>query len=418
MERNLIHPREDTPNLPSDDADDRLTRLRLRSMLEDREWPIWVPLLSAALVLIPIVTAVIQRAHSFLTFAANGRVLRGHVSLVEVLVFAALAYLPFALDVANTARPRIKYPLWLFPIPVLIGIGFFVFHPALVDFAPFVFVFMSAELAARAENVWIGIGSTVACMALMVTAQLAGRFQGSFIWVMGILFGWFGGYLVRSLDRRTRELAEAQAGLAEKAAAEERSRIAREVHDVIAHSMSVTMLHITAARMALEKHKPDDALEALHEAERQGRSSMSDIRRTVGLLGSSDAAQPPMPGATDLPKLVNDFRAAGLIVDLQMNGDFRDLNPAAGLSLYRIVQESLTNAAKHSPGAETRVILAIDDQKIHLTVLNASVNGAAPSGDGNGMGLRGMAERAAVLDGTLTAGPTSDGWTVELTAPR
>jgi signal transduction histidine kinase len=390
----------------------------LMSSIEDREWPIWVPLLSATLVLIPIVTAVIQRANSYLTFAANGHVLRGHVSIAVVLSFAALAYLPFAVDVANTARPRVKYPLWLFPIPVLIGIGYFVFHPALVDFAPFVFVFMSAELAARDENLWIGISTAVACMAVMAAAELAGRFQGSFIWVMGILFGWFGGYLVRSLDRRTRELAEAQAGLAEKAAADERSRIAREVHDVIAHSMSVTMLHITAARMALENDKPDQALEALHEAERQGRSSMSDIRRTVGLLGSGDAAAPPMPGATDLPKLVNDFRAAGLLVDLRMDGDFRDLDPAAGLSLYRIVQESLTNAAKHSPGAETSVLLSIDDEKIHLTVRNASANGAASSGDGSGLGLRGMIERAGVLNGELTAGPTADGWTVELTAPR
>ena len=387
---------------------------------EEIDWPIWVPFGSAALVVVTMAGAMYQRRH-FYFVVSHGHISRGHVSFPIMFLFAAITLVPFVTDcLSNFFEPLHRLPIWLFPFPVLIGVTYFIFHTTNIDFAPFVLVFMSAELASRTgDRPFIGLGATAASIALVAGADISGRYQGGVIWVIGILVGWFGGYIVESLGRKTNQLREAQEGLAEKAAADERSRIAREVHDVIAHSMSVTMLHITAARMALEKHKPDDALEALHEAERQGRSSMTDIRRTVGLLGSDgDAAAAPMPSAIDLPKLANDFRSAGLIVDLRMNGEFRDLDPAAGLSLYRIVQESLTNVAKHSPGAEATVYLSVDDEKIHLTVRNASSNGAASSGDGSGMGLRGMIERAAMLDGQLFTGRSGGGWLVELTAPR
>jgi signal transduction histidine kinase len=386
----------------------------------EQEWPFWVPFASAALIFATLAASVYQR-HRFYFLVSHGHVTRAHAPLWVFIVFAAVAFFPFLLDCTSLTVSWLRtIPISLFPVPVLIGVSYFVFHPTNIDFAPFVLVFMSAELASRTvEKPALAFGAPLASIALMIGADVSGRFQGALIWVIGITFGWFGGYLVSMVERRSQALRLAQAGLAEKAAADERSRIAREVHDVIAHSMSVTMLHITAARMALEKHKPDEALDALQEAERQGRSSMSDIRRTVGLLGpDGGASAQPMPGATDLPKLVNDFRGAGLAVDLRMDGDFRALNPAAGLSLYRIVQESLTNVAKHCPGAETSVLLVMDDEKIHLTVRNASGNGTASSGDGSGIGLRGMIERATVLDGDLFAGPSGDGWLVELTAPR
>jgi signal transduction histidine kinase len=216
----------------------------------------------------------------------------------------------------------------------------------------------------------------------------------------------------------TQNLQNAQAGLAEKAATDERSRIARELHDVIAHSMSVTMLHITAARMALERDRASDALDALQEAERQGRASLNDVRRTVGLLGQDDGAvAPPAPGVGDLPKLVGDFRAAGLDVGLHISGEVGEIPAATGLSLYRIVQESLTNIAKHAPGASATVDLDLTGT-IRLVISNTPVNGtpAAPA-EGGGLGIRGMVERATSLGGQLHAGPAGDGWAVELVAP-
>ncbi len=388
------------------------------SETQEREWPIWVPLASAGLVVVTLTASIFQRRHFYYAIS-HGHAVRGHVSLWWFVLFGFIALLPFLLDCAASQFPRLKtLPLWLFPLPVLIGISYFVFHPTNIDFAPFVLVFMTAEFATRATDQRVlSLVAPAASIALMVVAELSGRYQGALIWVVGILFGWFGGYLVSQFERRTQQLRDAQAGLAEKAAADERSRIAREVHDVIAHSMSVTMLHITAARMALENGKQGDALDALREAEQQGRSSMSDIRRTVGLLGpDSSAAAPPLPVATDIPKLVSDFRNAGLDVELTMNGEFLTLAPAAGLSVYRIVQESLTNVAKHAPGATTSVCLTVDEQ-IRLVITNSG-GGSGASSDGSGLGLRGMIERAITIGGDLKAGPHEDGWAVALTAPR
>jgi signal transduction histidine kinase len=340
------------------------------------------------------------------------------------LLYGAIALSPFLLDVLDLVTPfRVRLPLWAFPIPVLVGGALLVSQPTEVDFAPFVFVFVTAEVASRSaeENRrWLGAAVGLASIGIMVATDIWGRYDDSFVWVIGISFGWFGGFLVSSLDTKTHELREAQEGLAEKAATDERQRIAREVHDVIAHSMSVTMLHVTAARMALERGRGPEALEALREAEEQGRRSLSDIRRTVGLLGSEEsAAPPPMPTASDLPKLVSDFRSAGLDVTLSMDGGITTLAPAAGLNLYRVVQESLTNVVKHAPGARARVELNVTDDDIRLRIHNGRTNGApVRPASGSGHGLRGMIERASMLGGSLATGQDEAGWTVYLEAPR
>jgi signal transduction histidine kinase len=217
---------------------------------------------------------------------------------------------------------------------------------------------------------------------------------------------------LRELDRGKHELELAQAGLAEKAAAEERQRIAREVHDVIAHSLSVTMLHVSAARMALEKGRTQDALEALSEAEGQGRASLTEVRRTVGLLGPEESATAaPMPDISDLPRLASDYRNAGLDVRMDVKAEPEHIPPGAGLNVYRIVQEALTNAVKHSPGAPVSVDVRMKKDKVYVRVHNARVNGASPNTSGSGMGLKSMAERAALLGATLTT-DADDGWTV------
>ena len=373
------------------------------------EYPVWVPAVSCGIVVITLVAA---------TFEHRPGTQRGPVVLAGLL-----AALPFAVDVVSVAvRRHAGFPLLAFPFPVLLGIGYLVWHPAALDWAPFVLVFMSAELFSRADSPrWLGITSLVACMALMVIAEFSGVFNGSVIWVIGIFFGGFGGYLVRVLDAKQQQLRAAQEGLSEKAAADERSRIAREVHDVIAHSLSVTMLHVTAARMALERgDRQDEAKDWLREAEEQGRKSLAEIRRTVGLLGPDESATaPPMPTLSDLPALISDFRNAGLDVTLSVEGDVEDLPGAAALNLYRIVQESLTNAAKHSPGAKTDVWLNVTDTDVRLRVFNEGGNGQGhkPNADG-GRGIRGMTERSVLLNGNLMVGAENNGWLVFLAAPR
>lgn len=371
-------------------------------------WSRWIPAGTAAIASFAMAVAILQRD-------SVG-------SQVWPALYAAIALAPFLLDVVDGFVPfRVGLPLWLFPVPVLVGGALLVANPSEVDFVPFIFVFLAAEVASRASGqLPISLGTVLAANGVMVGLDVLGRFDQSFIWVIGISFGWFGGFLVQTLVQRTTALNRAQAGLAEKSAADERQRIAREIHDVIAHSMSVTMLHVTAARMALERGRSPDALEALHEAEEQGRKSLSDIRRTVGLLGGGDTAtEPPMPTATDLPQLVQDFRTAGLDVTLSMDGRVDELPPAAGLNLYRVVQESLTNVTKHAPGAKARVELSVGDTDVSLRVHNGPGNGSTPSAvAGSGLGLRGMVERATMLGGSLAADTDERGWTVHLVAPR
>jgi signal transduction histidine kinase len=242
--------------------------------------------------------------------------------------------------------------------------------------------------------------------------------RGWVSWTLGCGFGWVAGWFGRRQQGLLAELRVAQAALAEQAANDERQRIAREIHDVIAHSLTVTMLHVTAARLAVEDD-PEEARVALTEAERLGRQSLADIRRTVGLLRprrEQDMETQPLPAAGDVPMLVEDFCRTGLPVDLHLDGDLGAVSTTTGLALYRIVQESLTNVAKHAPGSGVTVELDVDPEQVHVIVRNRLT--ATPAGaNGGGFGTVGMEERATLLGGTLWAGSDGDCWSVEATLP-
>ncbi|CAA9546181.1 MAG: hypothetical protein AVDCRST_MAG88-423 [uncultured Thermomicrobiales bacterium] len=242
-------------------------------------------------------------------------------------------------------------------------------------------------------------------------------------WCCGIAFGWLAASALVAQQRTLAELRAAQADLARQAAAEERRRIAREIHDVIAHSLAITMLHLTGARHILSRD-PQRAADALAQAERLGRQSLADIRRTVGLLGAEggagDSAAPPLPGTGDIPRLVDEYARAGLDVRLAISGETTRLSPAAGLDLYRVLQEALTNAVKHAPGARVIVELAIGETALTLRIRDTGPRpSAAPitTAAGAGLGIAGMRERASLLGGSLVAGPAGEGWLVELHVP-
>ena len=154
------------------------------------------------------------------------------------------------------------------------------------------------------------------------------------------------------------QLRAAQAGLAAKARAEERNRISRDLHDVIAHSLTVSLLHVMSARLAVESD-PEDAARSLAEAERLGRESLAEVRQVVGLL-RADGAVPdldrtlPQPGVSGVPSLVERFQAAGADVTLTVDGDAGRLPATVGLAVYRILQEALTNVIRHAPGRRRR----------------------------------------------------------------
>jgi signal transduction histidine kinase len=239
-------------------------------------------------------------------------------------------------------------------------------------------------------------------------------------WWLGIFFSWLTAYLLARQRRLLLALRAAQAELTARAVTEERHRIAREVHDAIAHALTVTMLQITGARHVLTRD-PAAADAALAEAERLGRQSLADIRRSIGLLNrdTNANATAPLPTIGDLPELVAELRRAGLDVDLRLEGEASRLAGASSVNLYRIAQEALANAAKHAPGARVAVELAIDDTAARLSVLDtgASEGARSPAAGGSGLGIAGMRERAAALGGNLRAERLGNGWLVECSVP-
>jgi signal transduction histidine kinase len=204
--------------------------------------------------------------------------------------------------------------------------------------------------------------------------------------------------------------------LAWQQAAEERRRIARDVHDVVAHTLAVTMLHVTAARMAVKRSEPGAAEEALEEAERQGRASLADVRRIVRLLraddtGELDAAQ---PGLSDVDALIEGYRQAGLPVAFTGSIEHSPLSANAELALFRVLQEALTNAARHGSG-ETAVELRGDRNGVSLRIENPLRH--PPARRNPGSGLIGMKERIAAAGGSLDAGAVNGRWVVNALLP-
>ncbi|WKG04095.1 sensor histidine kinase [Mycolicibacterium sp. HK-90] len=292
--------------------------------------------------------------------------------------------------------------------------------PIADDFAPLIAVLMVGEVASLA-GVWGGFLATLSGATLILTAAAQHRLEAVPLY-LGILgMGWLVGYLVHTQQQLMRQQQDAQDALARHAASDERRRIAREVHDVIAHSLSVTLLHVTGARRGLQQDRDvDDAVEALEQAERLGRQAMADIRRTVGLLDGAPMGMAPEPGVDDIARLVDDFVRAGLNVWFDATGRTDAVSAAVGLALYRIAQESLANIAKHAPDAESTVLLRISRTSATLTVANR-LPVAALAGRGGGVaegrGVRGMRQRVEQLGGIISVGPADDAWSVRTNIP-
>ena len=238
-------------------------------------------------------------------------------------------------------------------------------------------------------------------------------------WLAGVTLATAFSVLIRHDRDLLRRLRLAQAGLAEQARAQERNRIARELHDVIGHTLTVSLLHVQSARLAVE-HDPADAGRALAEAERLGRECLAEVRTAVGMLREDDAADrsAPLPGASGLPALVEQFCAAGADVTLTVEGDVAGLPATTGLAAYRIAQEALTNAAKHAPGAPTEVRLQVAPSEATLTADTRAVPGRGPGADaGPGLGMVSMRERAESVGGSCEAGRGGRGWLVRAWLP-
>jgi signal transduction histidine kinase len=199
------------------------------------------------------------------------------------------------------------------------------------------------------------------------------------------------------------ELAEAR-----RALLEERARIARELHDVVAHSMSLLAVRAETAPYRLPE-LPDAAREEFLAVAATARQTLAELRRMLGVLRTSqgDPELAPQPALTDLPDLIDAARTAGMRIDADL--DLGEVPAATGLAAYRIVQEALSNAARHAAGARVRVAVTVHPDHVHAVVRNEPAPKPAARPHGTGHGLLGMRERALVLSGTLSAKPSPDG---------
>jgi signal transduction histidine kinase len=228
-------------------------------------------------------------------------------------------------------------------------------------------------------------------------------------------------YVAELEDKAVRLDAEREAQ-ARRAAVAERTRIARELHDVVAHSVSVMTVQAGAARRLLDQSGGDpQAREAMATVETTGREALTELRRVVGVLREEGESQgtAPQPGVADLPALVSRAREAGLSVELTTEGDPCPLPSGVDLSAYRIAQEALTNAFKHAGPAHAVVRLCYGADALELQVIDDGRGAAAdPAPVGGGNGLVGMRERVALFGGQLRAGPRAGGgYEVKATLP-
>jgi signal transduction histidine kinase len=259
----------------------------------------------------------------------------------------------------------------------------------------------------------LGLLVVIAGAAIVVGNDPLQKASNLFFLPMLFAIGWLVGFALRE---RTEEAhaAEERAAQAERereaaarvAVAEERARIARELHDVVAHAVSVMVLQVGAVRhgMADSPHR-----EALENVERAGRGALAEMRRLLGAMRQPDDELDlvPHPRLDKLEALAEDVRAAGLAVTLQVHGEAVVLPPALDLSAYRILQEALTNTLKHANARQAQVTVQYCPEEIRLEV---SDDGRGPTvTDGLGHGLVGVRERVKIYGGDMSTGPAVDG---------
>jgi len=363
-------------------------------------YPWWIPVVFFGIGIAGVAAGVAQRFGSDAFWPVAGLAVVALTPWWADVVGSTVRYVPYGvLTMAASSVAVVRYPVDY-------------------DVLPLIWTVLAGCLGAT-EKYWRGKAAAFACALLVVVLALTAGLDGALLWVGGILLGWDIGVVLQFQQRRIDEQAANEEVRREQALLAERQRIAREVHDVVAHSLSVTMLHLTAARRELEEDGAEgvpDAIDALRDAERVGRQAMTDIRRTVGVLAEGGHAESTAnPDLDDVPALVEGFRSAGLDVALDVRGDTGSVAPNAALALYRIVQESLANVARHQPRAATSVLLDLTDG-LRLLVEN-DVEAPLRRGSG-GAGLTGIAQRADLLGGSFDAGVRRGRWTVEVVVPE
>ena len=361
-------------------------------------------------------------------------------SIPKLGILRTLAILPFVLGMAVPVVFRRAYPVAAFAVVIAIGAlqVLLLRRPAGADLAVLVMLYTLA--ASRPRRV--SLRGLAVCLAgaaaaivrwhparggldLYTIGTEAALFAAPVLlaWLLGDSARWRRGYY-QALEERAARLERERDAQAQVAAAAERARIAREIHDVVAHNVSVMVVQADGAAFALDG-SPQRAREALAAISATGRRALAEMRSLLGVLrepadgdgvpGGAGPALAPQPGVEDLADLLEQARTAGLPVSLRVSGDPRPVPAGEALAVYRVVQESLTNVRKHAgPGATAVVSLDYGEDGLLIRVTDDGAGASAVPGlghpaAGSGHGLAGMRERIELYGGTARSGPRPGG---------
>ncbi|MGH2972535.1 MAG: sensor histidine kinase [Gaiellaceae bacterium] len=351
--------------------------------------------------------------------------LRRHSTLVDVVLALALGAafvghaahnhdwdggVPLAVAQIAPLLVRRRYPRAVLGVITAAWIAQTVFASTLPPIPTMVAVYTVGANLARVE----GLQAAAVATAASSLATLAVGGYGSTLsdlvllaaaWVVGDNLGTRREY-TRALEERAERLEREREAEAARARAEEQARIARELHDVIAHNVSVMVVQAAAANDVFDS-RPERAREALRAIEASGRTALAELRRLLGVVREDGAEFAPRPGLDRLDDLVAHVRAAGLAVAISVEGARRPLPAGIDLSAYRVVQEALTNTLKHANATRADVALRYRDDELGVEVRDDGEGGS--DGDGGGHGLIGMRERVTAFGGSLEAGPSNTG---------
>ena len=336
----------------------------------------------------------------------------------------AFAYMLLALYSASVVLRR-RWAILAVAVGLAAGLAYAAasYAPALTPVALLSIYTAASGLSARSSRLvlagslvvgWIGATLSPGATDPGVLGLIAAA------WLLGKYIGSRRAYTAQ-LEIKNAQLEQARLELADRAVAAERLRIARELHDVVAHSMSVVALHAGTGRMVADDD-PAAARQALATIETGARAAMLEVRRLTGVLRDSAAAPPgveaPAPGLRDLDMLVAEVARSDLPVKLVIEGERPEVPPGVDLSAYRIVQEALTNVIRHAPGAAAVVTVRYSADAVTVEVDNEGASAPAPTLPPGGHGLVGMRERVALYDGQLDAGyRPGGGFRVSATIP-
>ncbi|WP_047869895.1 sensor histidine kinase [Nocardiopsis sp. RV163] len=329
-----------------------------------------------------------------------------NVNLALALVAAVVIFVVPVLFAGATVLLRRSSPQWMLVTALVLLVCFANFVPAAIALYSYSVYHANRRLLVG----WFALF----CLAMVVaydTNPITQIFLIGMLLVVPMVFGlWVGTrrQLIDRLHERAERLEREQHMMADKAITAERTRIAREMHDVVAHRVSLMVLHAGGLEVSAEDPRTVEAAGLIRTT---GREALTELRGILGVLREDTDAAPtaPQPVLSDLDRLVEEWRAAGMPIDREEAGPARPLPAGVQRTAYRIVQEGLTNAAKHAPGAAVTLRLHYADRQLEVEVANAPGRGPAAPMPRSGFGLTGLRERVVLSGGSLSAGACPDG---------